>query len=148
MSTLPIAGIGPDFLNFGGSGRYPGYTPTVDTSWQVPGTVSNSPIPGMPQSGGIGAPGGLGMTPFQAGGLALGGLQTLGNLWGAFQANKLAKRQFQFQKDFSMANLANEISSYNTALEDRIRSRAVTENRDAGYADSYLSERKLPEAKI
>ena len=80
--------------------------------------------------------------------LAMGGLQTLGNLYMAFQANKLAKKQFRFQKDFANQNLANSIQSYNTSLEDRIRSRAVTEGRDPGYADEYLSKNKLADKRV
>lgn len=80
--------------------------------------------------------------------LAMGGMQTLGNLYMAFQANKLAKKQFSFQKDFANQNLANSIQSYNTTLEDRIRSRAVTEGRASGYADEYLSKNKLADKRV
>ena len=59
--------------------------------------------------------------------LALGGLQSLGNLWQAWEANKLAKEQFKFNKGFATTNLANSIQSYNTTLEDRTRARAFTE---------------------
>lgn len=59
--------------------------------------------------------------------LALGGLNTLGNLWGAFQAQNLARKQFDFTKETTNANLNNQIKSYNTALNDRIESRAVTQ---------------------
>lgn len=89
-----------------------------------------------------------GMNGMDKGRLALGGLQTLGSLYMAFQANKLAKKQFQFQKEFSNQNLANSIQSYNTALEDRIRSRAHTEGRDTGYADAYLSKNKLEDKRV
>jgi hypothetical protein len=41
--------------------------------------------------------------------LGLGGIQTIGNLWNAFEANKLAKEQFDFTKGITNTNLANII---------------------------------------
>lgn len=75
--------------------------------------------------------------------LALAGLQTIGGLWNAFQANKLAKKQYQFQKDFANENLANQIQSYNTNLADKERSRAVMEGQSADQAQSYIDANSL-----
>lgn len=80
--------------------------------------------------------------------MLLGGLQTIGNLWQAWEANKLAKEQFQFQKEFSTTNLANQIKSYNTTLEDRGRSRAFTESQSAEEAAAYISNNRLADAKF
>lgn len=75
--------------------------------------------------------------------LALSGLQTIGNLFAAFQANKLAKQQFKYTKKVTDANLGNQIQSYNTALTDRINSRYVMEGKSPEQAQSYLDVNKL-----
>jgi hypothetical protein len=107
---------------------------------------------GTGKPGGLGDVGGIGNSGhgFNIGTaqLALGGLQTIGALWNAWQANKLAKQQFNFQKDFANANLANQIKSYNTALEDRSRSRAFTEGQDAATAQAYVDHNRLADRKI
>ena len=104
----------------------------------------NSGIPGIGGNG-VATPGnGFGDMKFMdKASLGIGGLQTLANLWMGFQANKLAKDQFKFTKKTTEANMANTISSFNTALEDRIRSRAVVEGRGEGYADQYLEKNML-----
>lgn len=73
----------------------------------------------------------------------LGGLNAIGNLWGGFQAMSLAKKQFNYMKDITETNLANQIQSYNTALADRSRSRAFTEGQSAEEAQSYIDENSL-----
>lgn len=83
---------------------------------------------------------GLNIPTFQLGLSALG---SLANIYGGFQANKLAKDQLSFTKDITNTNLNNSIKSYNTALEDRARSRAVAENRDQSTADEYIEKNKL-----
>ena len=86
--------------------------------------------------------GGLGMNiPTMQ--LGLGGIMALGNLYGAFQANKLAKDNFNFTKDVTNTNLNNQIKSYNMTLEDRARSRAVQEGRDQASADAYIDKNRL-----
>ena len=75
--------------------------------------------------------------------LGLGGLQTIGNLWNSFQANKLASEQFDFTKGITKTNLANSIQSYNTSLADRINARSFTEGRPEGYAAGYIADNKM-----
>lgn len=72
------------------------------------------------------------------------GLQGLGNLWGAWQANKLARDQLNFTKDFANRNLANQTQAYNTALEDRGRARAAVEGQTSAEAQAYIDRNRLP----
>jgi len=90
---------------------------------------------------------GLGLN-IGTGKLVLGGLETLGSLWQAYEANKLAKESFNFQKGFANTNLANQIQSYNTTLEDRGRSRAFTEGQTPQQAQAYISQNRLPARNI
>ena len=75
--------------------------------------------------------------------LALSGLSTIGNLWAAFQAQKLARQQFKYTKNVTDTNLANQIKSYNTTLADRSYSRAKVEGRDTTSAQSYIDSNSL-----
>lgn len=77
----------------------------------------------------------------------LQGLNTIGNIWGAWQANKLAKDQLNFTKDFANRNLANQTQAYNTALEDRGRSRAVVEGQTSAEAQAYIDRNRLPDRR-
>lgn len=88
------------------------------------------------------------LTGWDKGRLAIGGLQTLGNLWMGLQANNMARKQFNFQRDFANANLAQSIKQYNTGLEDRLRSRAVTEGRDSGWADAEIARNRLSDTRV
>ncbi len=76
-------------------------------------------------------------------GMAFGGVQALGNLWNAYNQNKMAKQQFNFQKDAYRTSLADNRQTYNSALEDRIRSRYNTEGRSSNEADTYLQKNRL-----
>lgn len=75
--------------------------------------------------------------------LGLGALGSLAGIYSGFQANKLAKDQLSFTKNITNTNLNNQIKSYNTALEDRARSRATAENRDQSTADEYIAANRL-----
>lgn len=98
----------------------------------------------MKQAMDTGATGGFGDLGFaDKASLILGGLNTIGNLWGGFEARGMAKKQFDFTKDFAETNLANSMKEYNTRLADRARARAHTEGRTQASADAYVSENKL-----
>jgi hypothetical protein len=92
--------------------------------------------------GGIGGLAGMGGAMGPAGAV-LSGIQTLGALWGAWQQNKMAKKQFKFTKDITNTNLANQIKSYNTALYDRARSRGVVEGQSQNQIDAYINDNSL-----
>ena len=91
---------------------------------------------------GNGAGTGLGFN-VGTGQLALGGFSALTNLWGANKQMKLAEDQFDFTKKIATTNLNNQVKSYNTALEDRIRSRAAMEGSSSAEAEAYLNKNRL-----
>lgn len=107
-------------------------TPGI-TAPQVPGVTGGA---AAPQTPGFFAQGGIGQ-------FALGAIQTLGSLWNSFQQNKMAKESMKFQKEAFATNLANQEQSYNTALEDRINARYVTEGKSQADADAYIQEHSL-----
>lgn len=106
----------------------------------TPSTMGVPPVTG-PQTTQIGWNAPTAMAAFQ-------GLQTLGNLWQGIQANKLAKRAFNFQKDFANTNLRNQTQEYNTGMADRVASRQAVyagsaNAMSADQANAYLSQNQL-----
>lgn len=99
---------------------------------------------GLGGSGGGGGDIGLGFN-IPTGKLVFGGLESLGKLWAGFQGAKLAKKSFEHTRDITNANLNNQISSYNTAVEDRARARFVGEGRGEGSAAEreYVERNRL-----
>ena len=81
------------------------------------------------------------MTGMQKMGFAMDTIGNLSNIWSGIQQNRLAKDNFNFQKGVMNTNLANQIASYNTALEDRVagrysdRERAVKQPEINDYLD-------------
>lgn len=71
-------------------------------------------------------------------GAGIGGVQTLGSLIGAFGSLGLAKKQYGLQKRMMETNLTNSVQAYNTALEDKARSRAVAEGQTDSQRDEYI----------
>lgn len=55
--------------------------------------------------------------------LGLQGLASIGNLYLGSKALGMAKDQFDFSKQMAQTNLKNQVTSYNTGLEDRLRTR-------------------------
>jgi hypothetical protein len=100
-------------------------------------------IPGQTGVGMGGIFGGIGANVDTAK-LALGGLATVGQLYGAYQAQKLAKAQFDYTRQVTDRNLANQTQSYNTALDDRIESRAATQgNMSAADVAAYKAKNRM-----
>ena len=70
------------------------------------------------------------------------GLQTIGQLWGAIQSAKLAKKSFKFQKEMSEANFANQMRAYNDALDGKRRTREIVEGQSAAQGQEYYDRFK------
>lgn len=75
--------------------------------------------------------------------LALGGLQSIGNLWGAYNSNKLAKKELNFTMDAYRENVNNQKKLHNNALEDRTRARGAFEGHSQEYMDDYNNRHRL-----
>lgn len=107
------------------------------------GTVDVAPRIGG--AGGLGGGmGGLGGGTFMdKAALGLTGVQTLGSLWGAFQAAKLAKKQFNYTKQVTDMNIENQLKTYNTQLTDRANNRAIVEGKSAEQTAAYIDANKL-----
>lgn len=147
MSFLPMAGgagsiaagtIDPlQLLAFSnGQGIY------NNSSMTTSPTIGSTPSLGEQMSAAFAQNNKLGLN-LNTANLALSGLQTIGNLFAAFQAQKLAKQQFNYTKKVTDTNLANQIQSYNTALSDRINSRYYVEGKSPDQAQAYLDVNKL-----
>ncbi len=118
---------------------YSGLSPTGSTpTMAAPG----GGMGGMPSMNNMGGAQGFGFNMPTAQ-FAMSGLQTLGSLWSAFQANKLAKKSFAFQKDFAKTNLVNSTQSYNTQMRDRIDSRAFVQGMSPEQANAYYETNSL-----
>jgi hypothetical protein len=148
------------FFGFGGPS-------STDTSLGVPNysgfDTSNLQGPtqsGMPLSAnptGMGAPGTMGSMTGPGttlglntgtGQLAVGGLQTLGNLWNAYQSNALAQKTFNFNKDLTNTNLANQTQAYNTTLAGQATARSAQENQSPQQALDFINANKLTNKTI
>lgn len=117
--------------------------------------IGSSATMGSPQGFNISSPGlgggGNGFTNFlQSSGFRTGldATKTALGLYNAFNANKMAKQQFKFTKNFANANLANQTQSYNTALQDRARSRGFVEGQSQPQIDSYVAQNRLRDRTV
>lgn len=75
--------------------------------------------------------------------MGLGAVQTLGSLWNSYQQQKMAKKTFALQEEAYRTNMANQKSTYNSALEDRIRSRGAYSGASIAEQDETIAARKL-----
>ena len=111
----------------------PAQAPTMDANPVVSGATNTATVLDGSANSGIKA-GGNFWSKEGGAGMVLGGVQVLGNLWNAYNQNKIAKEQMSFARDQWNTNLTNQTKTYNTALEDRIRGR---------YAKGTRSEEQL-----
>jgi hypothetical protein len=120
-----------------GSGSMSGFT--------LPDYSSTLGVPSI--GGGVGGGNFLGISGLGANmdtlKLGLSGLGSIANIWGAFSAANLAKKQFNLQKQAYQTNLANQIKSYNTNLDSTERSRAAVEGQTAAQQAAYIAANKL-----
>ncbi len=118
------------------------YAPAAYSAYQQqsPNPLLSSTTMGQTPS--VAAPGGFGLNMDTAR-LGVAGIGTIGNLWMAYQAQQLANKQFDYTKDVTDQNVANQIKSYNTTLSDKIRSRVFTEGGTQQEADKYLQKNRL-----
>ena len=83
----------------------------------------------------------------QYGSTITGGLQAAAGLWGAYngmQQTKLAKQQMANSLNQWNKNYANQVSSYNTRLEDRHRVAVAAQGTKAhGDTASYMDKNRL-----
>ena len=83
-------------------------------------------------------------------GNVMNGIGQLGNLFMNWRSLGLAEDQlalqqdaFNFNKALTTKNLANQVKSYNTSLEDKMQARAHTETGNKNAYDKQIEERKL-----
>ena len=130
------------FSGFGSGG----YTPATNFN------VQQSAMPSFSGFGGNNQQLAIGSNPYQAASpdwfstdgaaVALQGLQSIFNWTQGNKALDLARDQFNFSKDITQKNLANQTSLLNTAMQDRQNARRST---SSSYQDtgSYMDERGL-----
>ncbi len=70
-------------------------------------------------------------------------LASLGSIYTGLQSLKVAKDEYRLNKEAYRTNLANTRMSFNTALEDRARSRFATEGRSQAEADAYVKKHSV-----
>lgn len=138
--SMPAAPWTPTDMNWGGAApTMPGFpqAPVMD-----PNLVGFDPSNPATYGGDKGAGSGWGWNPasFKVG---LSGVGTGLNLWNAFQANKIAKQQLAWSKEFGNANLNNSIKDYNTQLEDRAKSRASSMGWTPEQIAAYTEKNKV-----
>ena len=75
--------------------------------------------------------------------LGLDGLRSIGGLYMGMNQLGLAKKQYAFQSGLANKNLANQTQTYNTALEDKARSRGVAEGQSQSQVDDYIKKNSL-----
>jgi hypothetical protein len=82
----------------------------------------------------------------QYGSTITGGLQGAAGLWGAYngmQQTKLIKQQMANSLNQWNKNYANQVTAYNTHLEDRQSARVAAQGANQQDVDSYMAKNRL-----
>ena len=82
----------------------------------------------------------------QYGSTITGGLQAASGLWGSYngmQQTKLAKQQMANSLNQWNKSYANQVSSYNTRLEDRQNARVAAQGANQQDTASYMAKNRL-----
>ena len=82
----------------------------------------------------------------QYGATITGGLQAAAGLWGAYngmQQTKIAKQQMANSLNQWNKSYANQVSSYNTRLEDRQNARVAAQGANQQDTSSYMAKNRL-----
>ncbi len=82
----------------------------------------------------------------QYGSTITGGLQAASGLWGAYngmQQTKVAKQQMANSLNQWNKSYANQVSSYNTRLEDRQNARVAAQGANQQDTASYMAKNRL-----
>lgn len=139
------------------TGGFGGWDPSAIAGYGITPMSAPSSDGMTPTATGIGTPDfsspnwfqqagvGLNMPTFN---LALGGLKTIGDIWGAMQAASIAKKQLALSTGVANANLQNQTKSYNTALTDRISSRGVAEGLSPAAVQDYIAKNSLSTPRL
>lgn len=139
-----------DQINYGASNPNGVYMQGAASGYQAPQGMTGPGVGQVtaPQVGGVNnslsTPLGWNIGTGQ---LLLGGIGTIGNLWSAWQAQKLAKEQFNYQTGITDTNLANQIQSYNTALSDRMTARGFIQGDNQSTIDQYIEENSMRDSR-
>jgi len=146
---------GTDTSLYGSNGSTTNPLETFNNAATAPAVTAPQVLPPMPTKldfwgnpvgqDGKSTMGGLGGIGWNSKSLNLGleAFGTLGNIWNAWEARKLAKEQFKFQKDITNTNLANSIQAYNTRLYERTRAADQTAGRSEDQTLAYTKANEV-----
>ena len=110
----------------------------ADTTGQITSQINPTAIPGFGAK--------LRDINSQYGSTITGGLQAASGLWGAYngmQQTKLAKQQMANSLDQWNKSYANQVTSYNTRLEDRQNARVAAQGANQQDTASYMAKNQL-----
>lgn len=144
-ASAPNSGLLSQFAAlFGGNSNNGTNNGIFGSPLQLQGSAASAVAPIIGNGAGVagGLNTGFGMN-IGTGQLALGGLSTLGNLWTAWNAEKLAQQSFDFNKTLASDNYTNQADAYNTELAGKAQARGVMENQSPATTNSFIAANSL-----